>query len=270
MALPLTAAGSPDDDDRAESERLARELRRLQLRYGIADVDSQRLDDRVRSRRGRIRIIDEQMAELAAEKGRLVTEIAGYQKALRLARSFEIEQLRKTHDEAWSPFPIRAYRIWHLRQGRLYGAARTLWEKPELTAVCGRGAGRDEVPHSDGRCAEPPCGIYAAKRPDLLVRNFAVAWPGAIGLVELSGKVVEHAAGYRAKHARVVALAVVAGGRWLATDDAAVIATAFQDPTHALARWGEPGRSRHEPWAHIIEYLMEREAGPWTSENNSE
>ena len=269
MALPLTATGSPDDDDRAELERLARELRLLQMRYGIADVGSKRLDDRVRSRRGRIRVIDEQMAELAAEKRRLVTEIAGYQKALRLARGHEIDQLRQAHDEAWSPFAIRAYRIWHLRQGRLYGAARMRWEEPELTAVCGRGAGRDEVPHSDGRCGVPPCGIYAAKHPDLLVRNFAVAWPGAMGLVELTGKVVEHAEGYRAQRARVVALAVVAGGRWLATDDEAVIASTFHDPTHALARWGELGRTKHEPWAKIIEYLVEREAGPWTSESNS-
>lgn len=271
MALPLTAAGCPEDDDndRVELARLAGELRRLQIRYGIADVGSQRLEDRVRSRRGRIRIIDEQMAELAAERRRLITEIAGYQKALRLARSTEIEQLRQAHAEAWSPFAIRAYRVWHLRQGRLFGAARVPWEEPELTAVCGRGAGRDEVPHSDGRCGVPACGIYAAKHPDHLIRNFAVAWPGAMGLVELSGKVVEHAEGYRAQHARVIALAVVAGGRWLATDAADVIAAAVHDPVHALARWGQPGRSRHEPWAKIIEYLIERETGPWTSESNS-
>jgi chorismate mutase len=271
MALPVASTAFPEDDDneRAELARLAGELRRLQLRYGIADVGSQRLDDRVRSRRGRIRIIDEQLAELAAERRRLVTEIAGYQKALHLARISEIERLRQVHAEAWSPFAIRAYRIWHMRQGRLFGAAQTLWEEPELTAVCGRGAGRDEVPHSDGRCGVPPCGIYASKHPDVLVRNFAAAWPGAMGLVELTGKVVEHAAGYRAERARVVALAVVAGGRWLTTDDPDVIAAAFHDPTHALARWGQLGRTRDEPWGQIIEYLMEREAGPWTSESNS-
>lgn len=269
MALPLAPAGSPDDDDRAEVERLGGELRRLQLRYGIAGVGSQRLDDRVRSHRGRIRIIDEQMAELAAERRRLVTEVAGYQKALRLARSHEIDQLRKEHAEAWSPFPIRGYRLWHLRDGRLHGAARTLWEEPQLTAVCGRGAGRDEVPHSDGRCGVPACGIYAAKHPDLLVRNVAGSWQGAVGLVELTGKVVEHAGGYRALHASVVALAVVAAGRWLATDDVAVIAVAFHDPIHALARWGELGRCGRELQTNLVDYLMKREAGPWTSESNS-
>ena len=266
MALPVT---SPDDDGtRARAIRAARELRLLQMRYGIAETGTQRLDDRVRSHRGRLRIIGEQIAELEAEKHRLLGEMEGFEKALLLARTSEIEHLRQAHAEAWSPFGIRAYRVWQIRAGRLQGL-RVIWEQPELTAECGRGAGRDEVPHSDGRCGPPACGIYAAKRPEMLLRSFSLAFAGAMGLVELTGKVVEHRDGYRALHAHVVALGLIDGGRWLATDDAELIAAAFGDPVQTLARWGLLGRTLQEPWARITEYLIEREAGTWTSENNS-
>jgi hypothetical protein len=266
MALVVTSAA--DDGDRRDLARLARELRLLQMRYGAPEVVWPGLDDRVRSRRGRLRIIGEQIADLEAERQRLLAEIGGFEKALVLVRSTEIDRLRQAHAEVWSPFGIQGYRIWHLRHGRLQGA-RMVWEQPHLTAVCGRGAGRDEVPHSDGRCGPPACGIYAAKHPDLFLREFTMAWDGAMGVVELTGKVVEHTDGYRALHARVVALGLVGGGRWLATDREDRIATAFHDPAQALVRWGALDGSPRAPWVGIVEYLMEREAGPWTSENSS-
>ncbi len=267
MALPEVPA-SPDDP-RRESMRAAHELRLLQLRYGETVAGTERLDDRVRSHRGRLRFIAEQMAELETERRRLLSEIGGFEKALLLTRRSEIDRLRQTHAEAWSPFAIRGYRVWWLRSGRLQGAARVVWDEPHLRAVCGRRVGRDEVPHSDGNCGPPACGIYAAKHPGVLMREFSMAWDGAIGLVELSGKVVEHTAGYRALEAQVVALGLVGGGRYLVTDAEDVIESAFRDPAHALVRWGTLDRSPIEPWAAIVEYLMEREAGSWTSESNS-
>ena len=267
VALPV---GSPDlPEDPPHLGRLAAELRRYRLRYGApAPSPAQRLDDRVRSHRARLRFIDEQMVELAAERRRLAQEIAGYEKGLALVLRTEIERLRERHGEAWSPVAIRAYRVWQLDGGRMRGA-RTVWPDPWLVAECARGGGRAEVPHSDGRCGPPGCGIYAAKHPELLLKGFAMAWDGAMGLVELTGKVVEHTHGYRGQRAGVVALGLVGGGRWLTTDDPAVIAAAFHDPAQTLVRWGQHDRSPRAPWARITEYLIEREASTWTSESSS-
>jgi hypothetical protein len=237
------------------------------MRYGAGEPAWQRLDDRVRSHRGRLRFIDEQIAELEAEKRRLRTEIRGFEKALVLVRRSEVDRLRKEHAEAWSPVPVRGYRVWTVHRDGLHGA-RMRWPEPNLTAECTRG-GRDEVPHSDGRCGPPACGIYAAKHPDLFFREFSTDWLGAMGLVELSGKVVEHTEGYRAQHARVVALGLVGRGRSLVTHDPAVIELAFADPDQALVRWGSHHASPRESWARISEYLISREEQPWTSESNS-
>src|SRR3990170_4076983 len=150
------SVGSPDlPEDPPHLGRLAAELRRYRLRYGApAPSPAQRLDDRVRSHRARLRFIDEQMVELAAERRRLVQEIAGYEKGLALVLRTEIERLRERHGEAWSPVAIRAYRVWQLDGGRMRGA-RTVWPDPWLVAECARGGGRAEVPHSDGRCGPP-------------------------------------------------------------------------------------------------------------------
>ena len=63
-----------------------------------------------------------------------------------------------------------------------------------------------------------------------------LAGPGlpdrAIGLVALTGKVVEHAAGYRAQYARAVALAISWGGSVFLGDDPQWIEAVFagEDP----------------------------------------
>ncbi|HAX81297.1 MAG TPA: hypothetical protein DCY40_01860 [Actinobacteria bacterium] len=268
MALPATSA-DPPDPDRPCLGRLAAQLRQYQVRYGVPEVPpAQRLDDRLRSGRGRLRFIDDQIAELTAERHRLRQELAGFEKGLALVLDDEIDRLRREHGEAWSPVPIRSYRMWQIRDGRMMGA-RLEWKDPWLTAGCARGNGRTEVPHSDGRCGTPPCGIYTAKHPELLLTGFGVLRVGAMGLVELSGKVVEHARGYRAEHARVVALGLVAGGRWLTTDSPGMVTAAFHDPEQTVVRWGSRYQSHAVAWAVITEYLIAREEPPWTSESNS-
>jgi hypothetical protein len=239
-------------------------LRFLQVRYGIPAVPAaDRLDDRLRAVRGRLRHVEEQIAELTAERIRLRQEAAGYEKGLTLAIGSELDRLRRRHGEAWSPTPIRAYRMWSLSDGGLRGA-RTQWLSPWLAAVCARGNGSLEVPHTDGRCGRPPCGIYTAKHPDLLLQGIGSPGSGAMGLVELTGKVVEHGRGYRAARARVVALGLIGGGRWLTTDAPDVVFAAFDDPVHALARWGRRHQSVAAAWAGITEYLVAREETPWT------
>lgn len=268
MALPVTSPDFPEPD-RPRLGRLTAQLRQYQLRYGVPEVPpAQRLDDRLRSVRGRLRFIDDQIAELTAERHRLRQELAGFEKGLALVLEGEIDRMRRVHGEAWSPVAIRSYRMWHISDGRIMGA-RLEWKDPWLTAVCGRGKGSTEVPHSDGWCGTPPCGIYTAKHPELLLRGFGELHAGAMGLVELTGKVVEHARGYRAEHARVVALGMVAGGRWLTTDSPGMITAAFHDPEQTVLRWGNRYPSHAAAWAGITEYLIAREEPPWTLESNS-
>lgn len=143
-------------------------------------------------------------------------------------------------DAYWSPTPILGFRIWDV-DTRLQGA-RKPWTTPTHDAEClRRGAGRhdDEVPHSDGSCGKPPCGVYATKDPDALLDYWG---PGrAIGLVELSGKVVEHDFGYRARKATAVLMVVSwTGGEAVASTDEEVAAL-FADPEGWVARQSSNG-----------------------------
>jgi hypothetical protein len=119
--------------------------------------------------------------------------------------------------EFWSPRPVLGFRFWDMR-GRLHGAWRA-WDHPcrEARCITGRTERDDgDVPHTDGRCGHPPCGIYAFKEPAQLLGAFELPEGSrryVYGLVALSGKVVEHERGYRARRAAVVAAVVVGRGR---------------------------------------------------------
>ncbi|NQV07215.1 hypothetical protein HQ535_11745 [bacterium] len=141
----------------------------------------------------------------------------------------------------WSPHAVPGYRMWEVRNG-LQGVYLR-WDSPIYEAGClGRkGATErhdDEVPHTDGRCGRPPCGLYAAR--EAMDLDFpALVSPGtrrfAVGLVALSGKVVEHTNGYRARRAEVRALAVLGKGVVVFIDDRQTIARVFANPPGALA-----------------------------------
>jgi hypothetical protein len=140
--------------------------------------------------------------------------------------------------EFWSPRAVLGFRIWELRT-RLYGAWRA-WDRPfrEARCVSGRTERDDgEVPHTDGRCGYPPCGIYAFNEPAQLLAAFEL--PGGsrryvYGLVELSGKVVEHERGYRGQRATVVAAAVVGRGQLVRVEGRARLEALFTAPEEAV------------------------------------
>ena len=119
--------------------------------------------------------------------------------------------------EFWSPGLVLGFRTWDLR-GRLFGAWKA-WDRPEYEARClseRTGSDAGEVPHTDGRCGPPPCGLYCFKEPEQLLAAFGVPRGSSrcvLGLVSLSGKVVEHERGYRAQKVRVLAAVVVGRGR---------------------------------------------------------
>jgi hypothetical protein len=135
----------------------------------------------------------------------------------------------------WSPTPILGFRVWEV--GTRLRGARKPWRTPTYDAECvRRGAGPhgDEIPHTDGSCGKPACGIYATKDPDPLLDYWG---PGrAIGVVEMSGKVVEHDFGYRARRATAVFMVMSwAGGEEVASTPAEVT-DMFADPQGWLDR----------------------------------
>jgi hypothetical protein len=110
----------------------------------------------------------------------------------------------------WSPTPILGYRAWRVMKTGVNGAVKR-WKSPSYDAGCVaygmREVRDDEVPHTNGECASPHCGIYALKDAQDLRPPQQHGW-NAFGLVELSGKVVEHEIGYRAGRATAIAVVV--------------------------------------------------------------
>lgn len=154
--------------------------------------------------------------------------------------------------EWWSPHSIYGYRMWELRWGRLHGAW-SAWDTPVKTAEClsddrAPAVPPGPIPHAAGECGTPPCGIYALKDPeglaaavDVGLRRLARLSTYALGLVTLTGRVVEHDHGYRGERAEVVSLAVITGAvarpACLTTlTGSAAIADSFRDPIPLTAR----------------------------------
>jgi hypothetical protein len=140
--------------------------------------------------------------------------------------------------EFWSPGLVLGFRMWEVR-GRLLGAWKP-WSEPEMEARClpaRKGADHGEVPHTDGRCGWPPCGIYCFKEPEQLLAAFGLPSGSArvmLGLVTLTGKVVEHKNGYRARKARVLAAVVVGRGRLVRVEGDALLRRLFAQPEAAI------------------------------------
>jgi hypothetical protein len=112
--------------------------------------------------------------------------------------------------------PVVAFRSWRLAGGRLVSPfIPCRWEGRELHAVCydanrglTRGVGWLDEPHDspDERCQ---CGIYAYHTPGPRSWFGEAYW--CEGIVSAWGRLVVHADGFRAEHARVEALAVPDG-----------------------------------------------------------
>lgn len=136
--------------------------------------------------------------------------------------------------EFWSPQAVLGFRMWEVR-GRLQGAWRA-WDRPAYEARCVSGRSeRDDgaVPHTDGRCGTPACGIYGFKEPAHLLAAFGLpeGWRRFVfGLVALSGKVVEHERGFRGQKAGVVAAAVMGRGVMVRVEGAERLQSLFAAP----------------------------------------
>ncbi len=224
-----TAFASDGDDHRKRLEELLALLRRLDPDASLgAPDDAVSVRFRARQADFRARFLAAQLAEhdrgrddLTAALDAIIGRAPARLRPTRLPRP--ATPRFDPNDVFWSPTPILGFRGWHVRDGRLHGAVRP-WPTPIHHAGCVKRGRQDvapaiDVPHTNGECGRPACGIYATKEPGPIVDMFIdLGGAVAVGIVELSGKVVEHEYGYRAGVAMAVAMVVVAGSRAVVVD----------------------------------------------------
>ena len=206
---------------------LRNRLAQLEDRYGADRGDDViRLDQQIQRRTSKIDTLSEQLAQIVADLARLESERIGLLTAADLVMRDRITEIQISNDERWSPWPIQGFRMWGVTNSGLVGMFER-WPTPEMEAVCSKLPLNPDVPHTDGRCREPQCGIYAAKRPEVVLESVPPDGGWAIGLVSMSGKVVEHEFGYRAQRARVEAIVIHHEGRVLAAEEAQIVKLVF-------------------------------------------
>lgn len=253
--------------------RLRRILEQLRSRRGDIEVPEtlERTERSIARRESRIRVLRRRIKEAEKELHWLESEVEGLMKSYEMVLGEMIGRFEHTCSETWSPTPVLGYRIWDLRMEGLFGV-RVRWERPELDAVCKLSVSDGEIPHTDGRCGRLGCGVYAAKDVGSLLRSFVAGKQSgfAVGLVGMSGKVVEHERGYRAAHAAVLALVVAGSANLVFTDDPALIAKIFDDPWTITGAEMRPEQSSEDLHDQIEQYLLEQAwRRQWTSENRN-
>ncbi len=283
--------GDPDEtpgERRAAIERIRKAIGDAEARSGrvapVAGAPTELLHKRITDRRARLASVLYRIEQarrllegLEDEASTINKEIAGYETGLRALLGGVLDEADDWAATLWSPIPVLAYRMWRLRDGRLHGV-RSAWNGPALEAHClggGRVEGRSVgVPHTNGECGNPPCGIYAYGAPQGLIGD--LVQPGhAVGLVALSGKVVEHERGYRAQFAGVVALAVSVGGVIHYSADPSWVSGVFAGGDPAAPSGGVTGHVnvRDHPAAEICRFFdtrKERFLQQWTSVSPNE
>jgi hypothetical protein len=211
--------------------QLRREWKQLCDRYGIVEAPREldRLQTATNRKRAGLKHLNAQLTEIEAQIAVLKAELSGLDKTIGLVLREAIGELRSDRAEAWSPVPVLGFRIWDVRPDGFHGY-REHWREPTLEASCPTTRTSEEVPHTDGRCGDPPCGIYAAKDVRSLIEtHFSHDFERmAVGLVAMSGKVVEHEFGYRTQTARAIALAFVRGSSLFTSNNSDELRFLFQ------------------------------------------
>ena len=222
------------DDTPERLAELRREIRRYQDRYGELSgmVDLSRANSAMTGRRRRLDTLRKEEERIRAQIDSMASEVRRIEKWLEFCLEDVIARAKREHAEGWSPRPVLGYRIWGVGKEALHGV-KMPWEGRTLVATCLSRGGTEEIPHTDRRCGRLGCGVYAAKTVDPLYAEFDVRGIGdvALGLVALSGKVVEHDEGYRAAEATVVAIGAAMGNHLMLTSDPNQIEEIFNDPT---------------------------------------
>jgi len=252
--------------------RLLEEWRHLYKRYGMKRLppELEQLQLSLRRRKTSMEHIRAEITELEARLETLETESDGVDKTMELVLSEAIASLLDNHVEAWSPVPVLGFRIWDVGPAGFHGY-RQKWTTSQMKAECLTIGIEDEVPHTDGSCGDPPCGVYAVKSiaPLILGIEGHMSERLAAGLVGMKGKVVEHELGYRAAEAEVVALGIQQPYEPFLTADRWQIESLFENKgtvSLLLNPSGHPPEFGYgEQNSQIIEFLEdeERRRSPW-------
>lgn len=252
---------------------LRRSVRRYQDRYGelAGMIDLKKANDAMASRQRRLAKLAEEAARIEAEMHSMSSEVQRIERWVEFCLEDVIERAKRDHAEGWSPAPVLGYRLWGVGNEFLYGV-KIPWESRTLEATCLAHRGSDEIPHTDGRCGRLGCGVYAAKTVAPLYTEFDVSAIGdlAIGLVALTGKVVEHVDGYRGAAATVVALGVSVRRHLLLTSDPMKIDGVFADPSVVICAPEVRTQERRLQEMEAFVTNEARRARPWTSVINNE
>ena len=195
-------------------------------------VDVSKANAAVASRQRRLDKLREEEERIRSQIDSMSSEVRRIQKWLEFCLEDTISRAKEDHAEGWSPQPVLGYRLWGVSDDELHGV-KMPWTSRTLLATCLARGEVGEIPHSDGRCGRLGCGVYAAKTVDPLYKEFN-AWEMrdvSLGLVALTGKVIEHDNGYRAAAATVVALGATLGGHLLLTSGPDEIDAVFAKPT---------------------------------------
>lgn len=228
---------------------LEKSLSRRQVRLAALN---RRLDD-----------LEKMLGEVLAELKAVEDEIAGSRATGALLITQVLDEIRNEMGEAWSPTAVRGFRVWRIEDNMVKGN-QVHWETPKLSSVCLRSLPGEDLPHPISSCGPPACGIYAVKSLDWFPSGVGEGLidRSMVGVVGLSGKVVEHADGYRGQHGTVLAMSVNHWSRWLMTNDPGVIGPFFENPRDVIHEVGT--HTKPDP-AMVRRFLDKcREETTWT------
>ncbi|MGD2052023.1 MAG: hypothetical protein PVI35_06055 [Acidimicrobiia bacterium] len=256
------------------AERIAQlraEVRRYQVRYGALEGTDEVLAAEkaflVRQRRSAWLVGEAERA--AAEARSAQAEVERLEAWIEYCLEEIVTRERRAHAEGWSPVPVMGFRVWAVTLEGLNGV-RERWRTRTMAATCRHRPDDGEIPHSDGGCGRLGCGVYAAKSLDDLLDGFDVAEIGdvALGMVELTGKVIEHETGYRGAVATVVALAAECDGHLLLSSDPTRIDRVFARPAVIKTAPEVEAPRRLEEMETYIRQRARRNT-PWTLASSS-
>lgn len=267
-------------DDAASSPSMGFRIRgRLEVRAVEAvgfKADLSMVDERIAKINVEIAVIERDLiTALERAVGVAESERTAQAAGLEAARQSRMRNLMMSDPTVmWSPSPVIGFRIWTLRRTGFRGSSSP-WPSSSYTATCEAGA---DVPHTDGRCARVAfgCGVYVAKDVRELISEFDVLQRRdvAVGLVIMTGKVIEHESGYRAESTQVISLAVLDRDWVTFVEGANAVAEAFSNSE----RLKSVGHQSKRPTGHdrvetmLVQFFDAEAKGTeaWTLATNNE
>ncbi len=256
---------TPNSAAEIQWQRLETYRQRYQISERLGPLES--LEKSMERRRARLNGLVKRKSELQDQLAAVATEIHVVDEEIQrslmtgaLLINEIIEQVRVDEGEAWSPFLVRGFRVWRIVDGQVLGN-QMHWPTPTLSSSCLRQIPGDDIPHAGWRCGPPACGIYAVKELDWFPAEVAGCRMdrSVVGVVGMSGKVVEHEMGYRGHTASVLAISARLGSYWLLTGNPAEIEAVFDDPDAAIPEFGVHRRPEPEEARRFLESNKENE-----------